>query len=147
MGRYGPFKLIPQCFGFHFATGSIPPTWDLRPAALKRWRVKAYHAWCASYHTVASVDLATRTIMFANAAENPFGAQIGSSGRRWLIEGADEIPLRAGSGQWRLAADSSTLQYAPPASALEEDYEPAAPAGKACRAAATMTSSCCSSSA
>ena len=46
-------------------------------------------------------------------AENPCGAQAGSGRKRWLIEGAKEIALAAGSGQWRLTADGKRLQYAP----------------------------------
>jgi hypothetical protein len=73
-------------------------------------------------------------------AENPFGAQAGSGRKRWLIEGAKEIALAAGSGQWRLTADGKRLQYAPAvkeeeeAAVFREDFEAAAPAGQACRA-------------
>ena len=73
-------------------------------------------------------------------AENPFGAQAGSGRKRWLIEGAKEIALAAGSGQWRLTADGKRLQYAPAVGVAEEaddfreDFEAAAPAGQACRA-------------
>eukprot|EP01052_Picozoa_sp_SAG31_P008106 SAG31_NODE_401_length_16206_cov_10.920780_5_plen_639_part_00 len=137
---YGDFKLIPECYGFKFQAGSIPADWDVRPSALKKWRVKAYHAWCASFHTVAAVDMTTQTIMFSNPAENPFGGQEGSGGKRWLIEGADDIHLREGSGQWRLK--DATLQYAPLARTLDDDYEPAAPVGHACRMNRTTDSKC-----
>eukprot|EP01046_Picozoa_sp_COSAG06_P006949 COSAG06_NODE_333_length_17341_cov_7.601032_12_plen_74_part_00 len=46
--------------------GSIPEDWDVSPEALRSWRVKAYHAWCASWHKVRSVDRSSRTIMFEN---------------------------------------------------------------------------------
>jgi hypothetical protein len=139
---YGNYKLVPECFGFKFARGSISASWDVSPAALKKWRVKAYHAWCVSWHAVSAVDVSNSTITFSNWAENPFGAQIGSGGKRWLIEGAEEIELRAGSGQWRLVDGGATLQYAPLPRTLDDDYEPAAPTGHACRANATAAGSC-----
>lgn len=51
--------------------GSIPEDWDVSPEALRSWRVKAYHAWCASWHKVRSVDRSNRTIIF----ENPVSEQ------------------------------------------------------------------------
>ena len=127
-------------------TGSIPSDWNISTAALKKWRVKAYHAWCTSWHTVKAVYRANSTIMFGNPAENPFGAQDQSGGRRWFIEGADEIALHEGSGQWRLEMRETsneptvTLQYAPLAQSLEEDYQHAARVGQACRPAKAASS-------
>lgn len=152
---YGDFKLVPECFGFKFTPGAIPADWNITTAALRKWRVKAYHAWCTSWHAVKAVHRENNTIVFENAAENPFGAQEGSGGRRWLIEGADEIPLQQGSGQWRLETTetpdgpSVILQYAPLAQSLKGDYEPAARVGQACRPATaslsdfTCDSVCC----
>ena len=38
--------------GFIYNASDIPASWDVSPAALKSWRVFAYHSWDSSFHTV-----------------------------------------------------------------------------------------------
>ena len=91
-------------WGFVYGAGTIPDTWDTSPDALQLWRVVAFHQWTKSYHTVASVNRANRTLLFRQPAPYPYSKFVNNtaSARRFYIEGVKEIPLAPNSGQWRL---------------------------------------------
>jgi hypothetical protein len=113
--------------GFVYSAGDVGPAWDLRPEALAQWRAVAFHQWTKSYHTVRSVDRATRTITFGEAAPYQYGHFVDNtaSGKRWYLENVPELRLSALSTQWRVRLPS-TLVYAAPAG-----WRPAAAAAAA----------------
>jgi hypothetical protein len=82
-------------WGFVYSAGDIGDAWDLSPAALKLWRVVAFHQWTKSYHTVRAVIRENRTILFDQPAPFYYGQFVKNtaSGKRYYIEGAAEIPL------------------------------------------------------
>jgi hypothetical protein len=102
-----------------YSAGDIGAGWDLSPAALRLWRVVAFHQWTKSYHTVRAVVPANRTILFEQPSPYYYGQFVANtaSGARYYIEGPRELPLRPGSQAFRLTG--TVLEY--PA------YDPTAP--------------------
>ena len=56
----------------------------------------AFHSWCTSRHRVARHDPAQRMVLFDRPSNQPFGAHLRQSGRRFLLEGFDGAADAAG---------------------------------------------------
>ena len=104
-------------WGFVYAENDIADEWDTSAAALKLWRVVAFHQWTKSYHTVRAVFRTNRTILFHQPAPFYYGQffKNTASGKRYYIEGAAELPLQRGSHAFRLRP-GGLLEYS--------DYDP-----------------------
>ena len=105
--------------GFVYADGDIPKTWNVTPAALRSWRAVGFHQWTKSYHTVHSVDRASRTILFGEDAPYKYGAFVNNtaSERRWYIERVPELVLAPECSQFQIVpggggGERSVLRFA-----------------------------------
>lgn len=101
--------------GFVYNETDLDPTWALDALSLRRWRVNVHHSWATAWHSVASVDAETHTILFQEDSPFPFGTEAYCAQGRWSIEGVPELPLVPGT--WRISLDgssgSTTLHYRP----------------------------------
>lgn len=93
--------------GFMIKSSDIPDAWSTDPNDLRTWRVKAYHSWTASWHTVSSIspDAGNSSLLqlkFKQSSLFAYGEYAYCSLNRYLIEGAIELlqPDSNSNGDW-----------------------------------------------